>query len=73
MIDKMALNSLLMGLEPRIEHILRAGDPDDIITTLSRIRRELQLNHPETHMKEGRNLKIKMECEICIEFTKEKS
>lgn len=48
LIDSMALNSLLTGVEPRIGQILRASDPDDIVTAVSRIKRELQLNHFET-------------------------
>lgn len=48
LIESMALNSLLTGVEPRIGQILRASDPDDIVTAISRIRRELQLHHLET-------------------------
>lgn len=48
LIDSMVLNSLLTGVEPRIGQILRASDPDDIITAISRIKRELQLNHFES-------------------------
>lgn len=48
LIDSMALNALLTGLEPRVGQIIRASDPPDIITAISRIRRELQLRHLET-------------------------
>lgn len=47
LIESMALNSLLTGVEPRIGQILRASDPDSIVTAVSRMRRELQLNHLE--------------------------
>lgn len=48
LIDSMALNSLLTGLEPKIGQIVRASDPKDILTAVSRIKRELQLYHLET-------------------------
>lgn len=48
LIDSMALNTLLTGLEPKVGQIIRASDPDDIITAISRIKRELQLRHFET-------------------------
>lgn len=43
LIESMALNSLLTGLEPKIGQIIRASDPDDIVSAISRIKRELQL------------------------------
>lgn len=41
--------SLLTGLETRIGQIIRASYPDSIVTVVSRIKRELQLQHLETH------------------------
>lgn len=48
LIDSMALNTLLTGLEPKIGQIIRASDPDSILTAVARIKRELQLRHLET-------------------------
>lgn len=41
LIESMTLNSLLNGLEPKIGQVLRAGDPEDIISAISRIKIEL--------------------------------
>lgn len=48
LIESMALNTLLTGLEPRIGHIIRASNPRDILEAQIRIRRELQLSYFET-------------------------
>lgn len=47
LVDSMALNSLLTGLEHKIAQIVRASDPVDIVTAVSRIKRELQLSQLE--------------------------
>lgn len=47
LIESMALNTLLTGLDPRIGHIIRASNPKDIIEAQIRIRRELQLSYFE--------------------------
>ncbi|XP_072380697.1 uncharacterized protein [Diabrotica undecimpunctata] len=41
LIDSMALNTLLTGLEPRLGQINRASNPKDLIEASNRIRREL--------------------------------
>lgn len=46
--EGMVLNTLLTGLEPKIGQIVRASDPVDMLTAISRVRRELQLNYFET-------------------------
>lgn len=46
--EGMVLNTLLTGLEPRIAHVVRAGNPGDMLTAIARVRRELQLNYFET-------------------------
>lgn len=48
LIETMALNTLLTGLEPRLGQIIRAGNPRDLLEAHSRIRRELQLSYFET-------------------------
>lgn len=47
LIDAMALNTLLTGMEPRLGQIIRAGDPRDLPDAHARIRRELQLSYFE--------------------------
>jgi len=47
LIDSMALNTLLTGLDPRIGHIVRASNPNSLIEAQMRIRRELQLSYFE--------------------------
>ncbi|KAJ8982457.1 hypothetical protein NQ317_000415 [Molorchus minor] len=47
LIDTMALNTLLTGLEPRLGQIIRAGNPKDMLEAHVRIRRELQLTYFE--------------------------
>ena len=47
LIDTMALNTLLTGLEPRLGQIIRAGNPRDLLEAQCRIRRELQLSYFE--------------------------
>lgn len=65
LIDSMVLNSLLTGVEPRIGQILRASDPDDIITAISRIKRELQLNHFESQKFSGtRNIPTQVTSQV---------
>ena len=48
LIDTMALNTLLTGLEPRLGQVIRAGNPVDLLDAHVRIRRELQLSYFET-------------------------
>lgn len=48
LIDTMALNTLLTGLEPRLGQVIRAGNPVDLLDAHARIRRELQLSYFET-------------------------
>ncbi|KAJ8982005.1 hypothetical protein NQ317_004092 [Molorchus minor] len=45
--ESMVLNTLLTGIDPKIGHVVRASDPQDILTAIARIRRELQLNYFE--------------------------
>ncbi|XP_050310841.1 uncharacterized protein LOC126746579 [Anthonomus grandis grandis] len=47
LIDSMALNTLLTGLDPRIGHIVRASNPNNLLEAQARIRRELQLSYFE--------------------------
>lgn len=47
LVESMALNTLLAGLDPKIGQIVRASNPPDILTATNRIRRELQLNYFE--------------------------
>ncbi|KAJ8959788.1 hypothetical protein NQ317_001015 [Molorchus minor] len=35
------------GLEPKLGHVIRASNPRDMLTAISRVRRELQLNYFE--------------------------
>lgn len=46
--EGMVLNTLLTGLEPKLAHVIRASDPADMLTAITRVRRELQLNYFET-------------------------
>lgn len=39
----MVLNTLLTGLEPKIDQILHVSNPEDIVSAVTRIERELQL------------------------------
>ncbi|KAJ8939080.1 hypothetical protein NQ318_008684 [Aromia moschata] len=50
----MILNTLLTGLEPKIAHVVRASDPADMLTAITRVRKELQLNYFEMQ-KSNRN------------------
>lgn len=45
--EDMVLNTLLTGLEPKIAHIVRASNPGDMLTAITRVRKELQLNYFE--------------------------
>ncbi|KAJ8977201.1 hypothetical protein NQ317_011212 [Molorchus minor] len=45
--ESMVLNTLLTGIDPKIGHVVRASDPQDILTAITRIRSELQLNYFE--------------------------
>ncbi|KAJ8947671.1 hypothetical protein NQ318_009555 [Aromia moschata] len=45
--EGMVLNTLLTGLEPKIAHVVRASNPVDMLTAITRVRRELQLNYFE--------------------------
>lgn len=45
LIDTMVLNTLLTGLEPRLGQTVRASYPPDILTAITRIKRELQLSY----------------------------
>ncbi|KAJ8911541.1 hypothetical protein NQ315_012794 [Exocentrus adspersus] len=47
LIETMTLNTLLTGLEPRLAHIIRAGNPNSMLEALHRIKRELQLSYFE--------------------------
>lgn len=47
LIETMALNTLLTGLEPRLGQIIRACNPTDLIEAQQRIKRELQLSYFE--------------------------
>lgn len=47
LIETMALNTLLTGLEPRLGQIIRASQPRDLPEAQSRIRREIQLSYFE--------------------------
>lgn len=60
LIDTMALNTLLTGLEPRLGQVIRAGDPKDLPDAHARIRRELQLSYLETQ-KTNKPITIKRE------------
>lgn len=48
LIDSMALNTLLVGLEPKLGQLIRAGNPSNLLEAHSRIRRELQLSYLES-------------------------
>ncbi|CAG9766747.1 unnamed protein product [Ceutorhynchus assimilis] len=48
LIEAMALNNRLTGMEPRLGQIIRAGDLKDLPDAHARIRRELQLSYFET-------------------------
>lgn len=52
--EGMVLNTLLTGLEPNLAQVVRASDPADMLTAITRVRRELQLNYFETQ-KPNRN------------------
>ncbi|KAJ8979679.1 hypothetical protein NQ317_001079 [Molorchus minor] len=47
LIETMALNTLLTGLEPRLGQIIRASNPRDLLEAHMRVRRELQLSYFE--------------------------
>lgn len=47
LIDKMSLNTLLTGLEPKLGAIIRAGNPKNMIEAAERIRKEYQLSFLE--------------------------
>ncbi|KAJ8914104.1 hypothetical protein NQ315_014300 [Exocentrus adspersus] len=47
LIETMTLNTLLTGLEPRLAHIIRAGNSNSMLEALHRIKRELQLSYFE--------------------------
>ncbi|KAL1493810.1 hypothetical protein ABEB36_009498 [Hypothenemus hampei] len=47
LIETMALNTLLTGLEPRLGQLIRAGNPSTLLEAQTRIRRELQLSYLE--------------------------
>ena len=47
LIETMTLNTLLTGLEPKIGHIIRAGNPSNMLDAINRIKRELQLSYFE--------------------------
>lgn len=51
LIETMALNTLLTGLDPRIGQIVRASNPKDLLEAHQRIRRELQLSYFENQQK----------------------
>ncbi|KAJ8951516.1 hypothetical protein NQ318_000212 [Aromia moschata] len=53
--ESMALNTLLTGLEPKVGHVIRASNPPDMLTAISRIRRELQLNYFENQKFQNKN------------------
>ena len=55
LIDTMALNTLLTGLEPKLGQLIRAGNPTNLLQAHSRIRRELQLSYLESHRIERPN------------------
>lgn len=46
--DSLCLNTLLTGLEPKLAQLIRASQPNDMLTAVNRIRRELQLNYFES-------------------------
>ena len=56
LIETMALNTLLTGLEPKIGQLIRAGNPKTLLEAQTRIRRELQLSYFETKKVEKPNL-----------------
>lgn len=47
LIQSMCLNTLLTGLEPKLGQLIRASNPTDMMTAISRVKRELQLNYFE--------------------------
>lgn len=47
LIDNMCLNTLLTGLEPKLGQIVRAGNPNNMLDAINRIKRELQLSYFE--------------------------
>ncbi|KAJ8949417.1 hypothetical protein NQ318_007517 [Aromia moschata] len=52
--EGMILNTLLTRLDPKIAHVVRASDPVDMLTAITRVRKELQLNYFEMQ-KSNRN------------------
>ncbi|KAJ8972922.1 hypothetical protein NQ317_010580 [Molorchus minor] len=56
--EGMILNTLLTGLEPKIGHIVRSSNPGDMLTAISRVRRELQLNYFENQKQFNRNQNV---------------
>lgn len=48
LIETMALNTLLTGLEPNLGKIVRAGNPPSILEAINRVKRELQLSYFES-------------------------
>ncbi|KAL1516270.1 hypothetical protein ABEB36_000189 [Hypothenemus hampei] len=47
LVETMALNTLLTGLEPRLGQLIRAGNPTSLLEAHTRISRELQLSYFE--------------------------
>lgn len=45
LVETMVLNTLITGVQVNLSQILRVTDPPDILTAITRIRRELQLNY----------------------------
>ncbi|KAJ8916943.1 hypothetical protein NQ315_013415 [Exocentrus adspersus] len=45
--ESMVLNTLLTGLEPKIAQVVRASNPEDMLTAIARVKKELQLNYFE--------------------------
>lgn len=45
----MVLNTFITGVETKLSQILRASDCPDVLTAITRIDREMQLNYFESH------------------------
>lgn len=55
LIESIAFNSLLTSLDRKIVQIVHASDPIDILTVVSRVKRQLQLCQLETQFSNNRN------------------
>lgn len=73
LIETMALNTLLTGLEPRLGQLIRASNPTSLVEAQNRIRRELQLSYLENQKSSNnpkpiqplRNIPNNVKCSVC--------